>query len=188
MMPAPGQQPLIKVHLYGALADRFGSQHEFAIRTPREAVRALDANFPGFMREFYKVERYAVIADDEGRDSDAAAHLTVTRELHLIPKIEGEAFAGAALITAIFPAITGIAATVLGGLLVTGVLFGLSMLLRPKKSDEEKKEAAKDESYAFTGPENVTTQGAAVPLIYGRVYAGSVVISAGLSVADVAIT
>lgn len=184
----PIQRPLVKVHLYGALAAKFGTPHEFAISTPREAVRALDANFPGFYRELVKVERYAIVADDDVRDGDGAADLTLSRDLHLVPKIEGQAFLGPALITAIFPAITGTAASILGGLLVAGIAFGLSMLLKPKQPEQKTEDPNKDNSYAFTGPENVTDQGAAVPLIYGRVFTGSVVISAGLSVADVAIT
>lgn len=183
---APVERPLVKVHLYGTLAEKYGTPHEFAISTPREAVWALDANYPGFYKELIKVERYAIIADDDVRDGDAAAELTFSRELHLIPKIEGQAFVGAMAVTALF-GITGTAATILGGLLITGVMIGLSLLLRPSQPEQKTEDDKKDESYAFSGPENVTEQGAAVPLIYGRVFTGSVVISAGLSVADVAI-
>lgn len=185
----PTQQPLVKVHLHGALAAKFGDVHEFAIRTPREAVQALDANFPGFYKELIKVERYVIVADDEVRDGDSAVELTFVRDLHLIPAIEGQASLGALAIGALFGiAATSVTATVLGGLLVTGIVIGLSLLLKPKQPEQKQEDQTKDDSYAFSGPENVTEQGAAVPLIYGRVYTGSVVISAGLSVADVAIT
>ena len=40
------------------------------------------------------------------------------------------------------------------------------------------------DSYVFTGPENVAAQGAAVPVIYGRCFTGSVVVSAGISTGD----
>lgn len=189
MMPLEQQPPLVKVNLHGILAAKYGASHEFAIRTPREAVWALDANFPGFYREFVKQERYIIVADDELRDGDSAAEITFARELHLVPKIEGQdpiTLAATAITWATGGVIAGTAATIIGGILVVGILFGLSMLLRPKQEDKE--DEAKDESYAFTGPENVTTQGAAVPLIYGRVFCGSVVISAGLSVSDVAIS
>lgn len=189
MNTLPLERPLVKVHLYGALAEQFGTPHEFAISTPREAVRALDANFPGFYRELIKVERYVIIADDDLRDGDAAAFLTFKHDLHLIPKIEGQASLGALAIGSLFGiAATSTVATVLGGLLVTGIVIGLSMLLRPSQPEQKTEDNKKDQSYAFSGPENVTEQGAAVPLIYGRVFTGSVVISAGLSVADVAIT
>lgn len=188
MMPIE-QPPLVKINLYGALAEKYGTPHEFMIRTPREAIRALDANYPGFYGEFIKHDRYIIIADDEPREGDSAVDLTFGRELHLIPKIEGQAFVGAWAVGALLGiAATSATATILGGLLVTGVLFGLSMLLRPKQPEQKAADDKKDESFAFSGPENVTVQGATVPLIYGRVFAGSVVISAGLSVSDVAIT
>lgn len=181
--------PLVRVCLHGHLAEKFGAEHEFVIQTPRDAVHALAANRPGFVTEFAKADRYLIISDGEPRDGEDAADLTVLREVHFVPRIEGQAFLGTALITTLFPALTGtLTATILGSLLVTGVLFGISMLLRPKQPEKKVAEEKKDESYVFTGPENVTEQGAAVPLIYGRVFTGSVVVSAGLSVADVPIT
>lgn len=180
------QQPLVKVHLHGVLGEKYGALHEFAITTPREAVRALDVNYRGFYADFIKQDRYIIIADDDLRDGDSAAELTLARELHLVPRIDGQAPLVGLGITALIPAISGTAATILGGVLLTGVMIGLSLLLKPKQPEE--KEEAKDESYAFSGPENVTEQGAAVPLIYGRVFVGSVVVSAGLSVSDVPIT
>jgi predicted phage tail protein len=177
----------VTVYLHGALAEKFGPRHELEINTPREAIRAFDANYPTFLNEFKKYPEYILVADNEHRGDDAV-EFPVFRELHIAPQIEGQAFLGAALITALIPGVTATMATILGGLLVAGVLIGLSLLLRPKKKEKEEKEEAKDDSYAFSGPDNVTEQGVAVPLIYGRVYTGSVVISAGLSVSDVAIT
>lgn len=171
---------LVAVHLYGPLADRFGAHHEFAIRTPAEAVHALDANYPGFLAAFLEFESYAIIADDDPRD-DETANFPVSREVHLAPMIEGRAFAGAALIGMLIPGLAGtLTASILGGVLMAGLMIGISMLLTPKP--KEKEDTKKDESYSFTGPDNVTGQGATVPLVYGRVYAGSVVVSAGLEI------
>lgn len=170
---------LVDVHLHGPLADKFGPMHSFAINNPSEAVAALDANFPGFIAAFNENGHYAIYADGDWRDGDEAAILPVSKELHLVPLIEGRAFVGAALVGALIPAIAGTAAaTIIGGLLISGLLFGISLLLTPKV--KKPAEATKDENYAFSGPENVTQQGAAVPLIYGRVHAGTVVVSAGL--------
>lgn len=178
------EQPLVKVHLHGILASKYGSEHAFAISTPREAIHMLDANYPGFRQDFFACERYGIIADGEERDGEAAVDFTFNRDLHIVPMIEGQAFIGTALVAAIIG--PGIVANVLGSLLVLGITFGLSLLLRPKKPNDKKNE--KDEgSYIFSGAENVTTQGVPVPIIYGRVFAGSVVISAGLSVNDVEI-
>lgn len=189
-MMTDGVQKLVNVHLYPPLSDKFGALHSFAIRSPQEAVRALDANYPDFVAEFRKCDRYVIIVDDnEVREGDNAAILPVSHDIHLLPKIEGQAFLGVALVGALFPALVGtLTAQILGTLLVAGVLFGLSMLFKPKQPEKQQTVDRKDESFAFSGPENVTAQGVAVPLIYGRVFAGSVVVSAGLSVSDVAIT
>ena len=172
-------QHLATIHLHGPLGERFGERHQFAVATPIEAVQALDANYPGFLAAFAQHKHYALYADGHWRDGDEAAGQPFSRELHICPMIEGRAFLGAALVGALFPAIAGTAmATIIGGVLFAGLLLGLSFLLTPKVPKTEMDE--KDENYAFTGPENVTGQGAAVPLVYGRVHAGSVVVSAGL--------
>jgi predicted phage tail protein len=190
-MMIDGVQKLVNVHLYPPLSDKFGALHKFAIRSPHEAVRALDANYPEFVSEFRKCDRYVILVDDnEVRAGPEEFMLPVSHDIHLIPRIEGQAFLGPMAVGAVLGiAATSITAQILGTLLVAGVLFGLSMLFRPKKPEKPAtEEAKKDDSFAFSGPENVTAQGVAVPLIYGRVFAGSVVVSAGLSVSDVAIT
>lgn len=172
---------LIAVRLHHPLSDEFGAEHYFNIRSPLEAVSALDANYPKFRAAFAKQPAYWIVIDGELTTFESAHDLRlqmpVKREIHFVPKVSGNAFLGAALVGAIFPTLGATATTVLGGLLMAGLLMGLSMLIAPKKS---KKETEKKDNYAFSGPENVTAQGVPVPLIYGRVHAGSVVVSASL--------
>jgi predicted phage tail protein len=181
---------LVDVHLHGPLADKYGALHRFDIATPQEAIRALDANYPGFVRDFAATKIYYLIADGDCRAGDDAGVLPFSREMHLVPQIEGRAFLAVALVGALFPALTtatifGIsAATLIGSALFLGVMVGLSFLFRPKVPEAPDEE--RNENFAFTGPENVTGQGVAVPLAYGRVHCGSVVVSAGLEVAQLA--
>jgi predicted phage tail protein len=178
---------LVAVHLHGPLADRFGPLHHFAVQNPREALYALDANYPGFIAAFAEHERYGVLVDDDWREGENAAILPASKEIHFVPAIEGEVPFVALGLTALFPALSATAATIIGSLLVTGLMIGLSLLFRPKKPQTKEAEEM-DDSYVFSGPENVSQQGVAVPLIYGRVYAGSVVVSAGQDTVDVATT
>lgn len=178
MKMEPIGQHLVAVHLYAGLAEKYGALHYFAIRTPTEAVAALDANYPGFITDFKEHEHYALLVDGDWRVEEQC-HFPISKEVHFCPMIEGRAFLGALAIGAIFPAIAGTAtATILGGLLVSALMFGISLLLAPKQ--KKNSGTTTDDNYAFSGPENVTEQGAPVPLIYGRVHAGSVVVSAGL--------
>ena len=175
------------VHLHGPLAEQYGTSHSLAVLTPREAVAALDANYPGFLADFVRHDRYGILADGDVREGDTAAVLPVAREMHFYPLIEGNVPLIVPFVAAAF-GIGTMAATIVSGLLVTALLVGVSLLFRPKMPEVEREEEKRDESYVFSGPENVTGQGVAVPLIYGRVYAGSVVVSAGQDVSQLTAT
>ena len=65
------------------------------------------------------------------------------------------------------------------------VLGGVSQLLSPTPTFsglERGKEAARLESFTFSGVVNTTQQGMPVPVCYGRAFVGSAVISSGLDV------
>ena len=67
-----------------------------------------------------------------------------------------------------------------------GLVFGgVSEIISPTpqpSSLERGKEAARLESFSFSGITNTSQQGLPVPIAYGRVFVGSAVISAGLDV------
>jgi predicted phage tail protein len=199
------------IHLYGALGDEYGREHRLAVKSPREAVRALCALYRGF-RDRFKPGFYHVV---RGRDLDTGFGLdeqTIDMrlgkgDLHIVPVVEGQggrggAFAkiaiGLAIVAGGFffaPAIAGLGATALsiggtslltyGNIVAIGAavaLTGVAQLLSPTPKPRVGREPTdKRESFLFNGPENVVTQGGAVPLVYGRARVGSVLISAGLT-------
>jgi len=64
-------------------------------------------------------------------------------------------------------------------------LGGVAQLISPAQtysSAERGKEAARFESFTFSGVTNTVQQGMPVPIVYGRAYIGSAVISSGLDV------
>lgn len=67
---------------------------------------------------------------------------------------------------------------------LTMALSGISMMLSPQPKATELED--QKQSYLFNGPVNLTEQGGAVPLIYGRVRVGSTTISAGIDTEQVA--
>jgi predicted phage tail protein len=188
-VPAP-EQRMIDVYLHGPMSEAYGHHHRFAITTPHEAILALQGNFPTFRRDFLKVERWALIADGETMDSAEAWRLPVGSDIHIIPQIDGEFAVAGAIVLWLLPAIGVTAANIIGGLLVTGLLIGASMLLspKPKKASTATTAAAaganKQTNYSFSGPENVTVQGVSVPCVYGRAWVGSIVISASIDTTD----
>lgn len=126
----------------------------------------------------------------------------------------GQAFTGVALAAAAMflgpggvPAIaSGITAADVGAVGASLALGGTSQLLSPTISDnataygassvtrqkaqssfapESNEPADNQASYIFNGAINLSAQGNCVPLCYGRMLVGSVVISAGLEVTDI---
>jgi predicted phage tail protein len=176
---------VIAVRLHGPLAEKYGGEHRFDVQTPREAVWALAANHDGFQRDFLAGERWAFLVDGDWRHGDDTVNFPVSREIDICPMVEGRAFIGAAFIGFLIPSIAGTAAaSMLGGLLVAGLLLGVSMLFSPKAPKPASSDEKKNENYSFSGPANITTQGAPVPVAYGRVHVGSIVVSAGLQLGE----
>jgi predicted phage tail protein len=95
--------------------------------------------------------------------------------------------ATAATTSAAFAAYAGFAAG-LGTLGIALIVGGVAQLISPTPSlgFNTGKEAARLESFSFSGIVNTSKQGMAVPICYGRAFVGSAVISSGLDVDQVA--
>lgn len=177
------------IHLHGALGSQFGSPFRLDVRDPAEAVRALLTQLGGF-REALEAGHWHVLRGplEKGDDIDERGLVVAlggAEEMHILPAIEG---AGG-----VMNIISGIT------MVVWGVMTGnFSMVQRgfnkttggitslfsqtPKNTDYTGREAADERpSFLFDGPTNTSTQGLPVPIIYGRIKTGSVVISAGLT-------
>jgi predicted phage tail protein len=72
------------------------------------------------------------------------------------------------------------------GLTLLGVTVLLAGALNPNDPND-RGEVEQRASFLFDGPINVNTQGGCVPVVFGTVRTGSVIISAGLEVEEVAV-
>lgn len=74
------------------------------------------------------------------------------------------------------------ASTAIGSIGAALILGGIARAISPTDSGsyERGREAARLESFSFSGIVNTAKQGLPVPIVYGRAYVGSAVISAGL--------
>ena len=109
--------------------------------------------------------------------------------------------AAAILLAPVGGGFLGLGANVLGGTFTLGasaslavgaigtalVLGGVSQLLTPASTISSGTDSATDpkRSYSFSGIQNVSRQGVPVPVIYGEVFTGSVIISAGINTEEV---
>ena len=195
------------IHLHGALGDRFGGPFSLDVRDPAEAVRALSFQLPGFSEAIrsgdWHVIRGPLDAGEPLGEDGLALGLGDSGELHLLPAVVGaggdsgvgKVIAGVALVAAATFVPAGgalgaeiITASSVGGLGVSMALGGVSQMLAPspQAGDYGSRERPDQRpSFLFDGPVNTSTQGLPVPLIYGRVRAGSVVISAGMNAEEI---
>lgn len=75
----------------------------------------------------------------------------------------------------------GVKLAVIAGNIGIGLaLYGVSEMLSPTPQQQTFDDAQSLESFSFSGIVNTARQGVPVPIVLGRAYAGSVVISAGL--------
>jgi predicted phage tail protein len=185
---------------------------QFEADTPAQAIKALCVNFPGLDKWLLDSEQdgisYRVSIGKEKIGEDDLSPLVLPwseREVFSITPViagaggVGRVLAGIGLIALaiLVPGIGGgVAATVFGTAfssvsLAIGsvgfslVLGGVAQLLSPAQtysSAERGKEAARFESFTFSGITNTVQQGLPVPICYGRAYIGSAVISSGLDV------
>lgn len=192
---------MIECHLHGSLKARFGGPFSLAARDTAEVVRALCAQLVGF-RDALAQGQWQVVRGSAQHGTPLDAHglalaLGNTDTLHLMPAIEGagsdgvgKALAGAALIGASFlvPGAGAFGAGIItqgavAGLGVSLALGGVSMMLSPSPQSnyEERERPDQRPSFLFDGPVNTSTQGLPMPVIYGRMKTGSIVISAGMT-------
>lgn len=190
------------VHLHGALA-AFGSQFHLDIRDPAEAVRALSLQLPGFRDAVAAGNWHVIVGPLETGTAVGESDLTVSvgdrDEIHLVPAIEGAGGGlGQILVGIVLVAVavfapgfgvaisSGVASGMIGagaGLVIGGIV---QMTTKVPTSDYGTREQSDQRpSFLFDGATNTSTQGLPVPVIYGRVKVGSVVISAGISSEEV---
>lgn len=194
---------LTKVKLYGDLADFVGhKEFEAVIHSTADAVKFLICNFPKV--EAYMANKYyKVLVNKEELNTDQIHDPIGKSEVSFVPIIAGAGgntsriILGAALIGVAIIApgagMVGLQFAGTGGALAQPlmaslgniglalVLTGVSNILFPQEKPEDF-EDDKDPriSFSFSGIQNTSRAGTSVPIVYGEVITGSVVISAGI--------
>ena len=204
---------LRKLKLYGELA-KFVGHKEFEIQVDSlaKAVSFLVNNFPQ-VEKYMNPQYYQVKVGNYAVNEEEIHHPIGQEDIHFIPVIAGagggtgKVLLGAALIgigmasggitfasffnPAVVPYAPGFAsatgivkATIaLGGALV---LQGVSEMLFPlPKPKEFKSEQDPQLSFSFSGTQNTSRAGTPVPIVYGEIVTGSVIISGAIDTQQV---
>lgn len=193
------------VKVYGHLAEHCGqSVFEALVRVPADAIKFLLCNFPelrSLMRDgYYKVAvgKFDLqLADHPEQLHFPLADADVVKVIPVVSGAGGRglgaALLGAVLIgTAVFTGGTslslgltgfsggvGVSAAV-GNLGLALALGGVATMLSPVPELPDGVGGGPAENFAFQSIENVSTEGVPVPVVYGEMIVGSVVISTGL--------
>ena len=195
---------LRKVKLYGELA-KFVGHKEFEVQadTVGKAVSFLVHNFPG-IDTYMSPKYYQVKVGNYDVGKDEINYPIGKADIHFIPVISGagrglgRVLLGAALIGLAFalPVKVPLAplkfgfggftggtalAAALGNIGVYLVLTGVSEMLFPLPEPQKfNSEEDPQLSFNFSGVQNTSRAGTPVPIVYGEIITGSVVISAAI--------
>ena len=198
---------LNKIKLYGELIDICGGNDVFeaVLNSPIDAVRFLITNFKGAENHIIK-NNYQVYCGDECINEKELNFSNNNCDIKIIPVISGSgnvgriiagvvligaafAFSGGALTPALKFGLGGFTGGAAGMALVGNiglllVLGGIAGLLSPTPEVPEEEEDP-TKSFNFSGVQNTSRAGIAVPVCYGHVLTGSIPISAKISTSDI---
>jgi predicted phage tail protein len=190
---------LRKIKLYGKLAKFIGHRVlEADVATAAEAVRFLLANWPE-LEAHMSDQHYRVSIGTYDIDLEELHHPAGAAPISFVPVVSGAGAVGRILIGVALVAFSlllpGVGAAI-GGALMTKIglvggaliLTGVAQLLTPTPTPSQGTDGDNDprKSFSFSGVQNTSRAGVTVPVVYGETLVGSVVISAGIDIVQVA--
>ena len=201
---------LRRIKLYGELANFVGhKEFEVKVETLSQAVSFLINNFAG-IEEYMNPKYYQVKVGNYSIDETEIHHPIGQEDIHFVPVIQGagrglgKILLGGALIALSFGvggvfssplafgakgfgfASAGLGAKAAFGIGAGLLLSGVSDMLFPvPKLPDFNSEQDPRISFNFSGTQQTTRAGTPVPLVYGEIFTGSVVISGAIDTEQV---
>ena len=204
---------LSKIKVYGRLARFLGERSfEAEISTPLHVFKFLLANFPNLEQHMME-QNYCIKVGNYEIDETELFNPTGQQEIKIVPIAIGSrgatrVLAGAALIGfaafsggASLAGLGGFQATVaagatsatLGAALTAAAgnlgiylaLSGAAQMLTPVPQPPGVSEDPQSQNFSFSGVQNTSRAGTAIPVIYGEIFAGSLVVSAGIDTVQI---
>jgi len=196
---------LSKIKVYGRLARFLGERtFEAEISSPVDAFKFLLANFPNLESHMMEQNYCVKVGDYEISETELAIP-TGSQEIRIVPVIMGAkkglgrfllgvAIIGAAIfVPGAAPALTTsgfISGTAGASFLVTAAaniglylaLSGISQMISP--TEDVGADSDDPSSFTFNGVQNTIRAGVAIPVVYGEIFTGSLVVSGGIDTDD----
>ena len=191
---------MVNVRFYGSLK-QFGAEFRLDCQTTAEIVQALTSQIPK-LRQFIQQGLFTVRVgrdyfDNRYLEQGLSHKLKDDATVHFTPVLKGSkrgglfgVIAGVAIIAgaiALGP-LAGIistnAAWIVGSVGASLLLGGVAQMLTKMPEMKIGTEKEKKQSTAFSNLSNMTAQGKPMPLAYGRMRVGSLIISQGVETMD----
>ena len=185
---------LKKIKVYGKLRQFLGRPYFMAVvKSPQQAMSFLTANFEGIQKhmndQIYKIKMGGRVITEDYLSMSGQGDIQIipiaTGSGFIVPILVGGAAvsAGAAITAGAFfgAALLSTALTIVGTSLLVG---GITDLLSPQNPVRDTSSVSNIDpnirgSYSFSGIQNVSNSGVPIPIIYGLVFSGSIIISSG---------
>ena len=193
---------MVNVRFYGSLK-QFGSEFKLDCKTPSEVIQALTSQIPK-LRQFIQQGLFTVRVgrdyfDNRYLEKGLSQKLKDDSTVHFTPTLKGSkrgglfgVITGVALIASAFAlgplgfsVIGANAAWMVGGLGASMLLGGVAQMLTKIPSMSTGKDAEKKQSTSFSNLSNMAAQGRPMPLAYGLIRVGSLIISQGVETMDI---
>jgi predicted phage tail protein len=202
---------MVEVKLLGELGRRFGRSYRFMANSPKDVISALSNQLAGFKDYLTGAHEDGIgfrLVDEDAEGMDYEEMMMPCRQLVIAPIISGggnigRILIGVALIALAFVSFGGsvaagslfagfaagkfaIGSGILFSLGTSLVLTGVAALLTPPV--KQPKETERKDSFLFDRATELSSQGAPVPILYGRFLAASpLMISSAITTQQVAV-
>ena len=198
---------LSKIKVYGRLARFLGKRtFEAEISSPVDAFKFLLANFPSLESHMMEQNYCVKVGDYEINETELNIP-TGSQEIRIVPVVMGARrgfgrfLLGAVLIgVAVFAPAAGLGlgpgtspflfgttgggalAAAAGNLGIYLALSGVAQMITP--TEDVGADSDDPSSFTFNGVQNTIRAGVAIPVVYGEIFTGSLVVSGGIDTDD----
>ncbi len=182
---------LNKIKVYGRLARFLGERtFEAEVKTPIDVFKFLLANFPHLERHMMEQIYQVKVANTNIDENDLLDPLG-QQEIKIVPvavgakgvfKGIGKVIVGVAIVGAGLGASLAAAA---GNFGIYLALSGAAEMLTPVPKPPGVSDDPQAQNFSFSGVQNTSRAGTALPIIYGEIFAGSLVVSAGIDTVQI---
>ncbi len=192
---------LNKIKVYGKLARFLGRRtFEAEVKSPIDAFKFLLANYPKLEAHILQ-QKYCVKVGDYEIDKNEIEIPIGSQEIKIVPIAVGSGTSGfgklitGALIVGLVVATGGVGAIGLAGgtgfLGLAGnigvylALSGIAEVISPTPKPPGVSDDPQQRNFSFNGIQNTGRAGVAIPVVYGEIFTGSLVVSAGIDTEDI---